>query len=326
MVGATWEESQEIVPAAAGSQTQKQVPLLEGTYLLKFEDDGGNRSLVAATVVVDLPTPQPRLPVQVYAEDLEVPPFNGNYTDMFYVANLAEAGGVSGILLSSGVAVDEMATDGDWDALASIDSVGGVLPLGEYEFGSTYSFPGVFDANLRRRLVTLPYIPGDFWDDKTDLIDSWDLIDGTGGDRVNAATYVRTTPDDPSGTPIWSDWREFANAIVRGRGFQFKTIATSTDLTQNILISELGAEMELQQRIEQSATLTSGTGTYSAVFANPFYEAPSIGITAYDMATGDYFTVAAVTRTGFQVTFRNSANAAVSRQFTYTAVGYGREI
>ncbi|NDG47485.1 MAG: hypothetical protein EBY30_00085 [Rhodospirillales bacterium] len=324
--GALWEESQEIVAAAAGSQTQKQVPLLEGTYLVKFEDDGGNRSLAATTVIVDLPTPQPRLLVQTYAEETETPPFNGNYTNMFYVASLAEAGGAGGIMLSSGLAVDAMATDGNWDGLASIDSVGGVLSAGEYEFGSTYAFPGIFDANLRRRLVTLPYIPGDFWDDKADLIDTWDLIDGTGGDRVNAATYVRTTQDDPSGTPTWSAWREFSNAIVRGRGFQFKTLATSTDPTQNIIIEELGAAMELQQRTEQSATLTSGAGTYTVTFTNAFYEAPSVGVTGFNMATGDYFAISSVTRTGFQVTFRDSAGTAVSRQFTYTAIGFGRQI
>jgi hypothetical protein len=184
----------------------------------------------------------------------------------------------------------------------------------------------VFDANLRRRLVTLPYIPGDFWDDKFELIDTWDFIDGTGGDRVNAATYVRTTADDPSGTPTWSNWREFSNAIVRGRGFQFKTIATSTDPTENIIIRELGAEMELQQRIEQSAPVASGPASYSVVFENPFFQAPSVGITAYDMATGDFFVVSGVTRAGFEVVFRNSAGTAVSRNFTYTAGGFGREI
>jgi len=326
LAGALWEESQEIVAAAAGSQTQKQVPLLEGTYLVKFEDDGGNRSLTASSVIVDLPTPQPRLLVQTYAEETETPPFNGNYTDMFYVASLAEAGGASGIILSTGLAIDDMATDGNWDGLPSIDSVGGVLSEGEYEFGSTYSFPGIFDCNLRRRLVTLPYLPGDFWDDKTADIDTWDFIDGTGGDRVNALTYVRTTQDDPSGSPTWSTWREFANAIVRGRGFQFKTQATSTDEAQNILIEELGAEMELQQRTEQSATLTSGAGTYTVTFTNAFFEAPSVGVTGFNMATGDFFAVSSVTRTGFQVTFRNSAGSAVSRQFTYTAIGFGRQI
>jgi hypothetical protein len=84
--------------------------------------------------------------------------------------------------------------------------------------------------------------------------------------------------------------------------------------------------VELQQRTEQSATLTSGAGTYSVTFANAFYEAPSIGVTGFNMGTGDYFSVATVTRTGFQVTFRDSAGTAVSRQFTYTAIGYGREI
>jgi hypothetical protein len=44
------------------------------------------------------------------------------------------------------------------------------------------------------------------------------------------------------------------------------------------------------------------------------------------MATGDFFTLTAVTRTGFTVEFKNSASAAVTRNFTYTAVGYGREI
>lgn len=326
LVTATWEESQEIVTAASGSQTQKQVPLLEGTYLVKFEDDGGRRSLSPATIVVDLPTPQPRLLVQTYAEDLETPPFNGNYTEMFYIDSLAEAGGAGGIALAGGIVVDEMAQDGDWDALPSIDSVGGTVPAGEYEFASTYSFPGVFDANLRRRLVSLPYIPGDFWDDKTDPIDTWDLIDGTGGDRVNALTYVRTTDDDPSGTPTWSTWREFSNAIVRGRGFQLKTVATTTDPTQNILVTELGATIELQQRVEQSAVLTSGAGTYTLTFAEPFYQAPSVGVTAYDMATGDYFEISSVTRTGAQVVFKNSTGTAVSRQFVATAVGYGREI
>lgn len=326
LTGAIWEQSQEIVFAAAGSQTQKQVPLLEGTYLIKFEDDGGNRSLVASTVVVDLPAPQPRLLVQTYEEDTETPPFNGNATDMFYVSSLAEADGASGIIIATGTAVDDMATDGDWDVLPSIDSVGGVLTSGEYEFGSTYSFPGVFDANLRRRLVTLPYIPGDFWDDKLELIDTWELIDGDGADRVNALTYVRSTADDPSGTPTWNSWREFSNAIVRGRGFQFKTIATSTDPTQNIIIRELGAEMELQQRIEQSATLTSGAGTYTVTFGNAFFEAPSVGITGFNMQSSDYFEIGTVTRTGFAVTFRRGNNNAVSRQFTYTAIGFGREI
>jgi len=319
--GAIWEESQEIVASAAGSQTQKQVPLLDGTYLIKFEDDGGNRSLAASTIVVSLPAPLPRFLVTTYAEDTETPPFNGNYTDMFY-ATASDVPG-PGIIISTGAAIDSWAL---MDSLASIDSVGGVLAAGEYEFGSTYDMGGVFDVNLARRFVTMPYIPGDLVDDHLDDIDTWAYFDGTTADRVNAALYTRTTQDDPSGTPAWSVWREFSNAIVRGRGFQFKTIASSGDPTQNIIIKELGCNMELQQRTEQSATLTSGTSTYSVVFANAFYQAPSVGVTGFNMGTGDFFTISGVTRTGFSIVFKNSAGTNVSRSFTYTAIGFGRQI
>ena len=319
LTGATWENSQEIVTAAAGSQTQKQVPLLEGTYLLKFEDDGGRRSATATTAVVDLPTPQPRLLIKTYAEDQETPPFSGNVTDMFYNSEL------DGLILASGDPVDSMATDGNWDALASIDSVGGVKPTGQYEFGSTWDMGTVFDVNMRRRFVTRPYLPAALWDDKLDDIDIWPEIDEQNLDAVNALLYVRSTDDNPGASPTWSAWREFSNAIVRGRAFQFKVVATSSDTSQNIVIDELGAELELQQRIEQSATLTSGAGTYTAAFTKPFYQAPTVGLTAFNMQTGDYFTISSVTRTGFQVAFSNSSGGAISRQFTYTAIGYGKE-
>ena len=318
--GALWEESQDIVTAAGGSETQKQVPLLEGTYLLKFEDDTGNRSLNATTAVVDLPEPQPRYLVKTYAEDLETPPFSGNVTDMFYNTDL------DGLVLANGENVDDMAVGGDWDALASIDSVGGVIATGEYEFGSTWDMGGVFDVNMTRRFVTRPYLPAALWDDKTADIDTWPAIDDTNLDAVNAALYVRSTLDNPSASPTWTEWNEFSNAIVRGRGFQYKTIATTTNPDQNIVIEELGSILELQQRVEQSSTLTSGAGTYTATFTDAFYQAPAIGLTGYNMGTGEYFQITNVTRTGFDVVFRNSGGTAVSRNFTYTAVGYGREI
>jgi hypothetical protein len=347
LVGAIWEDTVEIVPAASGNQTQKQVPLLEGTYLLKFEDDGGRRSPNATLIVADLPTPLPRLLVQTYAEDQETPPFSGNLTDMFYNEEL------DGLVISTGPLVDDLAPSGQesllleespfndlytlgygeaasgsgagWDGLTTIDSP---LPpeYGEYEFGSTLDMGGVFDINLQRRFLTRAILLTGLWDEKVELIDSWSEIDDGNLDSVNARLYVRSTTDNPAGTPTWSTWREFANAIVRGRGFQFKTIATSNDPNVNILIDELGCAVELQQRTEQSATLTSGAGTYSVTFAEAFYQPPSIGVTGYDMGTADYFTIGSVTRTGLQVTFRNSGGTAVSRQFTYTAIGYGREI
>jgi hypothetical protein len=320
MVGATWEESQEIVAAAAGSQTQKQVPMLEGTYLLKFEDDTGNRSINVNSIVADFPEPQPRSLFKQYAEDQETPPFQGNLEGLLYSEEY------DGLIIDSGQLVDDMAPDGDWDALVAIDGVGGVNPLGEYEFGSTWDMGAVYDVNLRRRFVTRPLVPAALWDDKVALIDTWPDIDEDNIDKVNAQLYVRTTTDDPSGTPTYGDWNEFANVIARGRGFQFKVRATSTDPDINIIIDELGCLMELQLHTEQSGTLASGVGAYTVVFDNAFYQPPNVGVTGFNMATGDFFTVTAVTRTGFTVEFKNSSGTSVNRNFTYTAVGYGREV
>jgi hypothetical protein len=233
---------------------------------------------------------------------------------------------LGGLTLASGTAVDDMATDGNWDALPSIDGIGGIVPAGSYEFGSSWDMGAVFDVNLQRRLRAFPYLPNGLWDDRVGLVDDWPAIDEDNLDQTDARVYVRSTNDNPSGAPTWSDWREFANAIVRGRGFQFKLQATTSNPDLNLIVSELGAVLELQQRIEQSAVLTSGAASYGVVFGAAFYQTPAVGITAMNMQTGDYYAITATTRQGFTIVFRDSAGAAVSRQFTYSAVGYGKEI
>lgn len=317
--GATWENAVDLVPSAAGAQTQKQVPLLSGTVLVKFEDDTGNRSTTAATVVITLPAPQPRLLVKTYAEDLE--PFAGVSTNMAYMPDL---GGLT--LIPSDPLIDDLATDGNFDGITvSIDAIGTTAASGEYDFGSTYDLGGIFDVNLVRRLVTTPYLPAALWDDRVDLIDDWTTVDEVGMDRVNAATWVRTTLGSPSGSPTWEPWREFANSIVRARALQFKVIATTTDTSQSIVISELGATLELQQRIESSALITSDTGATAVTFAAAFYEPPSVGITAYSLASTEQFTISNVTTTGFTIAF-TSGGTGLARSFTYTAVGFGKAV
>jgi len=316
-----WGEAISVIQAAGGNQVQKQVPLLEGSYLLKFEDDGGRESVGVAYVVTDLPEPQPRLLVKTYAEDQETPPFNGNTIDMLYSSYF------DALILGSGPLISSYASIA---ALPSIAASGNALvsPRGEYEFGSTYDMGGVFDVNIQRRFVTRSLNQYDLISGRPGLISTWSSISGGVGSDVDAVLLVRSTPTDPDLSPDWSDWRELANGIVRGRGFQFKTVATSRDPAQNIIIDELGAVMELQQRIEQSGALSAGASTYSVAFAEPFFEPPNVGVTGYGMSAGDYWVLnaASITRNGFDVTFRNAVGAIVARQFSYTAIGFGRQV
>ena len=51
---------------------------------------------------------------------------------------------------------------------------------------------------------------------------------------------------------------------------------------------------------------------------------PSVGITASNMASGDYFVLSNISSTGFTVHFKNSSNASIDRNFNYQAVGFGK--
>ena len=317
---ATWGQSNDIVPAVSGSSTRKIVPLLEGTYFIRAVDSIGNESAGTASVVVDLPAPQDVLLIQEYREEDNSPPFNGTVDNMSY--NEEEIG----LILASDTLVDDMATDGDWDALSLIDYIGGAASEGSYIFNETLDLSAVYDINLRNILKTRAYEPGNLWDDRPENIDLWDDIDGDDLGAANCQLYVRTTNDNPAGTPTWGNWQPFVNNTTRGRGFQFKVEATSNNPAQNVVVEELGVITEFQRRIESERNKTSGAAAYAVTFPTAFYSTPSVGITAQDMDAGDYFTVSAVSRTGFTVTFRDSGANIVSKTFDYQAVGHGRQI
>ena len=316
-----WQDCNDIIPAVPGNATKAVVPLISGTYAAKAEDDTGNRSLNPTFVSVTLPEPLSPFTVVTFNEDTTTPPFEGNLTNMLYSVDQ------DALILDQGISIDDLATDGDFDALPSIDGVGDIVPEGEYEFGSELDLSGNYAVDLQARFLTRAFLPGDLWDDKLDLIDEWSDIDGSTLDKVNATLYVRSTQEDPTGAdPTYTEWEPFINGTKQGWGFQFKVVATSTDVTQNILIDELGASVYLAKRQEIGNNLATGAGAYTVTFANAFYATPSLGISAQDLLTGDYYVLSGITRTGFTITFRNSGGSAISRTFDYVAVGHGKQL
>ena len=307
---ATWSNSTDLISAIAGSSTEATVPLLEGEYLVKFEDDGLRKSATETSIVVDQPVSQTFFGVKVQREDQITPtPFSGTKTDTTY--------------------------NSTYDALI-LDSDGLTAGTGEYAFADTLDLEAVYSLDLERRLVARGIYPADLWDSRTANIDTWVDIDGGVVDKVNAEVYVRKTNDDPSGTPTYSAWQPLANGVLKGRAFQFKAVLTSTDTAQNILVDELGYKAQFSQRTEQSTSaIASGTSAKAVTFANPFFTGtsslggansalPTIGITPQNMATGDFFELSSISRTGFTVTFKNSSGTIVDRNFNYMATGFGK--
>nr|BAR34090.1 phage tail protein [uncultured Mediterranean phage uvMED] len=313
---AVWGRAQDIVPAVNGSSTRKLVPLKEGTYLIRAKDSLGNYAAPAAipSVVVDLPEPQDLELVQTYTEN---PTFGGTFSNMFYSA--AEGG----IALTASGQIDDIA---DFDAVTSLDFFGDLASSGEYQFASTLDLGAKYDVELLSVLQIRAFQPSDTWDERTALIDTWNDIDADDLSDTDVQLYVRSTNDDPSGSPTYGTWEPFVNNTKRGRGFQFKAEATSSNVAQNPLIENLGVTVNLQRRTEQQRNITSGTSAKAITFPSAFYSVPSVGITAQDFDSGDYFQLSSISRTGFTVTFKNSSDTIISKVFDYQAVGHGKEI
>ena len=320
---ANWSDAIDLIPAKAGSSTEAIIPLVEGEIFVKFEDDGGRQSANATSVLVDFPDALGYLQAQIRREDQDAPPFQGTKVNCFY------SGDLDALTLDGDADIGSIP---DFDAITNIDYMGNILESGTYFFTNPLDLGYPYAIDLKRYFVTRSFYPNTAVDALLEEIDYWTDFDGVAVDQVNAKLYMRSTNDNPAGTPTWSDWQEFVNGTFIGRGFEFKAELISFNTSQNILVDELGYEATFQQRSDQTgATIASGAGSKVVTFEKRFYTAggtslPSVGITAQNIGTGDYFTIDSVTGTTFTVTFRNSAGTAVDRNFTYTAIGYGRGV
>ena len=329
----TFSNATDLVKALAGNTTEAIVPLLEGEYILKFQDDGGRFSNGEASVILDLPDTLDAKLIQTRREDLDVPKFQGTKTNVAFDAT------TNSLNLTGVGQFDSIA---DLDAENSIDDVGGIAPLGTYEFGgtaggTTLDLGDVFSLDLKRHFLTEAFFPSDLFDSIPDL-DARGDFEGLTATEVNAEMLVRVTQDNPNaGSPTYSSFQTFTNGTYKGRGFQFKVNLTSDDPAQDIRVFQLGYTASMQRRTEQSpSTTASGSGAKAVTFQHPFFVGtadteggansilPSVGITAQNMQSGDFFEISNVSGTGFTVHFKNSSNASVDRNFSYQAVGFGK--
>ena len=335
----TFSNATDLVEALAGNTTIADVPLLEGEYILKFQDDGGRFSNGEASVIIDLPDTVDDKLIQTRREDLDVPKFQGTKTDVAFDAT------TNSLNLIGGGLFDDIggSITGTFDDVGSIDDLGGIKPLGTYEFGGTaggtvLDLGDVFTLDLKRHFLTEAFFPSNLLDSRKLAFPTTGTFDGDVATEVNAEMLVAVTQDNPnSGSPTYKPFQTFANGRYKGRGFKFKVNLTSDDPDQDIRVFQLGYTASMEQRTEQSpSTTASGAGAKAVTFQHPFFVGtanteggansilPSVGITAQNMQSGDFFEISNVSGTGFTVHFKNSSNASVDRNFTYQAVGFGK--
>ena len=151
---------------------------------------------------------------------------------------------------------------------------------------------------------------------------------GMGG-QLNTATGTYSDLQQESDL-VFDDWIPLENNVYVGRSFQFKAVLTADHIDQTPIVDQLGAILQFERRTENGTTIASGTaaGGKAVTFTNAFYTDSNtkvaVGITAFDLASGDYYVMSEPTGTGFTVTFKNGSSV-INRNFQYTAIGYGTQ-
>ena len=329
------------VPVAASAVT---VPLLNGEYIIKLKDDvTRKKSSTAVSAVVNIPDATPKRTVLNIREDTTTPPFSsGSFTRGVFYSD------VYGGLVLDGDALWDSEISGNIDSFGEIDFIGTRGRSGEYEFSTIVDLGGKFEVTLDEILGNLSLAPNDLIDSRTELIDIWPDFDSYQAEETNAAVYFRASDQAKTiGTfqledssyflledgsklrqelPVtFGDWRVLNRNTFVGRTFQFKAVLESDSDSQTPLINELGVSLSVPARTESSQVIESGAAAKAVTFTNSFYEAPTVGITAFNLLSGDYYEVTSVTRTGFTVHFKDSSNSSVDRDFQYVAAGFGSE-
>lgn len=229
--GATWEAG-IVLDDLPGAATGGMFPLLAGTYMVKYCDSTGHWSNGCASFVAseDMVTGW-----SVVATSTQHPAFAGSKTHT--------AVDTGALKLDSAALFDDMADP--IDTWPSIDAIGGISPTGSYLFDSTMDLSTVATRNFIATVQSLSSDTNDYIDSRTTLIDDWDDFDGAAVNDCDATLYIRTTNDNPAGSPAWGPWMPFMNADFSCRAAQFRLDLSSGNRTHNISISALSVKARI---------------------------------------------------------------------------------
>ncbi len=307
-----WANSVSLVEKVSRPATSINVPARVGTYLIKAVDKLGNFSSNATAIVSNVTGIQNFNNITSVSEH---PDFDGTLT------NTAIVDGT--LRLDSSELFDSASGNFDAETTRFFDS--GVTNADFYASGN-YLFADIVDIGAKhtcRLTATLKQTsddPDDLFDNRLGLFDSQNSsFDGDTPANSNAHIEIATSDDNST----YTAFQNFVIGNYTARYFKFRVVLTSSDLASTPVVEEISITIDMEDRIFSGNDITSGAATKTVSFTNPYKTVNyALGITAEDMATGDFFIVESKTINGFNITFKNSGGTAVSKTFDYIAKGY----
>ena len=282
----TWSNSTDISGTIAGSTITAALPLIAGVYLAKWIDSTGNQSANATAIITNAPS----------------------VIGMNFIQELTETG-------FTGTKTDVVVSDGG--LILDSANTGGITPSGSYLFAGAVDLGSVQTSRIKTAMSVTAFDADDLISSRP-LVSTWTTITGDVIDDVDSTIYVRSSTDNIT----FGDWETLIVGDYSARAFQFKIELISEYATHNIKINSLSVSVDMPDRTSSGDDVVSGAATKSVAYPFTYKVSPAIGITAQNMATGDFYEISNKTVAGFDIIFKNSGGTAISRTFDHITRGY----
>ncbi len=309
---AEWLNSVNLVTKVSRPATSITVPARVGTYLIKAVDKLGNFSSNATSVISNVTSTTNFNAVSTINEH---PTFLGTKNSVVISDDA--------IILDSSELFDSASGDFDTETTRFFDS--GVanadfLASGNYEFANVIDIGAKHTVRVTASLTQTARNPDDLFDNRSgNFDDAKSNFDGDVPANCDAHLEIATSDDNST----FTSFQTFVIGNYTARYLKFRLVLTSSDLASTAVVSEASVTVDMPDRIFSEDNISSGTSTKTVTFSSPFKSTNyAVGITAENMATGDFFTVSNKTVNSFDVLFKNSGGTNISRTFDFIAKGF----
>ncbi len=312
LTGATWATAIDLAPRI--SSTTATLPAKAGTYLIKAVDHGGRESQSATLIVSNVVG---LLDLNVVDTIIEGPAFSGVKTNTALVSGAIQL--ADSVLWSSVTDLWSTRTD-NWGTVSAYYSTG------YYDFAGAIDLGSTFVSRIGASLAFTRADSSTFWSqDERIWSETTELWSGNSTQTADVAVVVqiRTTDDDPSGTPTWSDWSDLIVGDYTCRAMEFRAKLTTDRDKVTPQITALSVTVDMPDRVFSAADISTGGSAKVVSFVPEFSVTPDVVISGQDLATGDYWAITSKSASGCTITFYNSSNTIIDRTFDLVAKGYG---
>ena len=307
-----WLNSVALIEKISRPATSISTVARQGTYLIKAVDKLGNFSSNATAIISNVVGVTN---FNTIATASEHPDFDGTVTNV--VVN------DSTIQLDSSELFDSASGNFDAETTRFFDS--GVsnsdfFSSGNYLYADVIDIGAKHTSRITASLSQISDNPDDLFDNRSGLFDTTSSnFDGDTPANANAHLEIATSDDNST----YTAFQLFTIGNYTARFFKFRVVLISRDNASTPVVSEVTVTVDMEDRIFSGNNISSGAGTKTVAFDQSFKTTNyALGVTGEDMSTGDFFIVQNKTITGFDITFKNSSNTAISKTFDFIAKGF----